>query len=165
MLDPVIEPPGAVTTMSAKPAVPAGAVQVSWVFEVTASALQGCPPMVTAVAPVNPVPMTVTVLPPAGGTAPGNAPEIVGPDRKVKSPVPVPVPPAVVTTTLAVPKEPAAVTHVADVGELTTNPVHVRAPIFTSLAPVKLVPVMATEVPPVAGPDVGATDVTVGNDA
>ena len=33
---------------------------------------------------------------------------------------------------------------------------------FTAVAPVRLVPVMVTEVPPAAGPEDGLTDVTVG---
>ena len=36
------------------------------------------------------------------------------------------------------------------------------APNLTAVAPVKLVPVMVTDVPPEAGPDVGPIDVTVG---
>ena len=35
-------------------------------------------------------------------------------------------------------------------------------PNFTAVAPVKLVPVMVTLVPPVAGPEVGTRPVTVG---
>ena len=36
------------------------------------------------------------------------------------------------------------------------------APKSTAVAPVKLVPVMVTEVPPAVGPEVGATELTVG---
>jgi hypothetical protein len=35
-------------------------------------------------------------------------------------------------------------------------------PNLTAVAPVKLVPVMVTEVPPAGSPDVGEIDVTVG---
>ncbi len=57
---------------------------------------------------------------------------------------------------------PAAVTAVIWVAELTVKLAAAVAPNFTAVAPVKLVPVMTTLVPPVAGPDVGARPVTVG---
>ena len=71
------------------------------------------------------------------------------------------VPPAVVTRTSTVPV-PAGDVAVIWVVLLTTKPVAAVAPKFTAVAPLRLVPVMTTEVPPVAGPDVGAIDVTVG---
>ena len=72
------------------------------------------------------------------------------------------VPPAVVTVTSTVPVAPAGEVAVMDVAELTVNPVALVAPNFTAVAPVKLVPVMVTVVPPPEGPDVGAIEVTVG---
>ena len=45
---------------------------------------------------------------------------------------------------------------------LTVKVVAAVAPNFTALAPVKLVPVMVTEVPPAVGPGVRAHRVTVG---
>jgi hypothetical protein len=48
------------------------------------------------------------------------------------------------------------------VEEFTVKPVALVAPNLTAVAPVKLVPVIMTEVPPVAGPKVGEIDVTVG---
>ena len=48
------------------------------------------------------------------------------------------------------------------VAELTVKPVAAVAPNVTAVAPVKLVPVIVTVVPPAAGPDVGEIDVTVG---
>ena len=44
------------------------------------------------------------------------------------------------------------------------EPVAAVAPKLTAVAPVKLVPVIVTLVPPVAGPLVGETDVTVGGE-
>ena len=44
----------------------------------------------------------------------------------------------------------------------TVNPVAALAPNFTAVAPVKLVPVIVTELPPAAGPWVGFSAVTVG---
>ena len=72
------------------------------------------------------------------------------------------VPPAVVTVTSTVPVAPAGEVAVMDVAELTVNPVALVAPNLTAVAPVKLVPVMVTVVPPPDGPDVGEIEVTVG---
>ena len=71
------------------------------------------------------------------------------------------VPPAVETRISIVP-EPAGAVAVIWVAELTEKPVAAVAPKLTAVAPVKLVPVMVTLVPPVAGPVVGETAVTVG---
>ena len=50
---------------------------------------------------------------------------------------------------------------VMDVALFTTRPVPAVAPKSTTVAPVKLVPVTVTEVPPASGPELGATPVTV----
>ncbi|MHC2619285.1 hypothetical protein ACVIW2_001317 [Bradyrhizobium huanghuaihaiense] len=71
------------------------------------------------------------------------------------------VPPAVVTLTSTVPL-PAGEVAVIWVAELTVKPVAAVAPNVTAVAPVKLVPVMVTVVPPPAGPVVGEIEVTVG---
>ena len=72
------------------------------------------------------------------------------------------VPPGVVTVTSTVPALPAGAVAVMEVALLTTTPVAAWAPKWTAVAPVRLVPVMVTEVPPVVGPDEGLTPVTVG---
>jgi hypothetical protein len=51
---------------------------------------------------------------------------------------------------------------VIEVAEFTVTAVAVMLPNLTVAEEVKLVPVMATEVPPVVGPLVGVIDVTVG---
>ena len=51
---------------------------------------------------------------------------------------------------------------VIEVAELTVTLAALVAPNFTAVVPVKLVPVIVTEVPPAAGPDAGEIDVTVG---
>ena len=51
---------------------------------------------------------------------------------------------------------------VIDVDELTTTPLAVVRPNLTVEAAVKFVPVIATDVPPPVGPDVGLIEVTVG---
>lgn len=70
-------------------------------------------------------------------------------------------PPGVVTVTSTAPV-PAGEVAVIEVAELTVKLVALAAPNFTAVAPVRFVPVMVTVVPPAAGPDVGAIDVTVG---
>jgi len=65
-----------------------------------------------------------------------------------------------VTSTVPVPAGDVAV---IDVAELTTKLAALVAPNFTAVAPVRLVPVIVTEVPPAVGPEVGAIDVTVGS--
>ncbi len=64
-----------------------------------------------------------------------------------------------VTSTLLLP---AGETAVIEVAELTVKLVAAVEPKRTAVAPVKLVPVMVTEVPPVEGPDTGLNALTVG---
>ena len=71
------------------------------------------------------------------------------------------LPPGVVTAT-DTELLPAGETAVIWVAVLTVKLVASVPPNVTEDAPVKFVPVMMTEVPPAAGPDVGARLVTVG---
>ena len=61
----VLVPPGVVTRTLAVPAVPLGVVQLRLVSLVTVRLVHALPPMVTPVAPVKPVPVRVTLVPPA----------------------------------------------------------------------------------------------------
>jgi hypothetical protein len=70
------------------------------------------------------------------------------------------VPPGVVTLTSTTPV-PAGDVAVIDVAELNVKLAAV-APKVTAVTPVKLVPVMVTDVPPAVGPAVGEIEVTVG---
>ena len=72
------------------------------------------------------------------------------------------VPPGVVTVTSTVPAMPAGEVMVIDVAELTVRLVPALEPNFTPVAPVKLVPVTVTMVPPDRGPTFGDIEVTVG---
>ena len=72
------------------------------------------------------------------------------------------VPLGVVTNTLAVPALPAGVFAVSEVELTTVKLGTVAPPIVTEVSPVKSVPVMVTDCPPVNGPDDGLMDVTVG---
>ena len=58
--------------------VPAGDVAVIEVPELTVKPVAGVAPKLTAVAPVNPVPVTVTEVPPAVGPAVGEIEVTVG---------------------------------------------------------------------------------------
>jgi hypothetical protein len=71
------------------------------------------------------------------------------------------VPPGVVTVTLTVPV-PAGDVAVIVVALVTLKLVAVVEPNLTVEAPVKLVPVIVTPVPPLVGPVLGFTEVTAG---
>ena len=71
-------------------------------------------------------------------------------------------PPAVVTTIVFAPADPAGVNAVMEVALTTFTLVAATPPTVTPLAPVKLVPVMVIAVPPVVGPEVGLTLTMVG---
>ena len=75
------------------------------------------------------------------------------------------LPEGVVTTTLAVPADPAGVVAVMDVALTTETLVAATPPIVTPVAPVKPVPVIVTAVPPAVVPLVGVREVTVGAEA
>jgi hypothetical protein len=70
-------PPTVVTVTSTVP-VPAGDVAVIWVAELTVKLVAAVPPMVTPVAPVKLVPVTVTEVPPAVVPELGLIPVTVG---------------------------------------------------------------------------------------
>ena len=71
------------------------------------------------------------------------------------------VPAGVVTVTSWTPL-PAGLTTVTELALTTVTLVAGAVPKWTAVAPVKPVPMIATEVPPAAGPDVGLRPVTVG---
>jgi hypothetical protein len=71
-------PPGVVTVTSTVPAEPAGAVAVMLVALTTVNEVAAVLPKLTAVAPVNPLPVMVTAVPPASGPATGEIPVTTG---------------------------------------------------------------------------------------
>ena len=73
----VLVPPGVVTKTLAVPAVPAGVVTVIEV-SLTKVKVAAAPPIVTAVAPVKPVPVMVMLVPPATGPLVGEILVTVG---------------------------------------------------------------------------------------
>ena len=153
--------PPTVVTLTVTEPVPAGDVAVICVAELTVKLVAAVAPNFTAVAPVKLVPVITTLVPPTIGPDVGARPVTVGAATKVKVPTDVPVPPSVVTLTVTDPA-PAGEVAVICVAELTVKLVAAVAPNLTAVAPVKLVPVMTTLVPPAVGPDVGASPVTVG---
>ena len=150
-------------TLTSTVPAPAGEVAVIWVAELTVNPVAAVAPNVTAVAPENPVPVMVTVVPPARGPALGEIEVTTGAATKVNwsaADVADP-PPGVVTLTSTVPV-PACDVAVIDVAEFNVKLAAAVAPNVTAVTPVKLVPVIATVVPPATGPDVGEIEVTVG---
>ena len=72
------------------------------------------------------------------------------------------VPPGTVTVTSTVPV-PAGASAVSNVSEITVMSLAgLPVPKSTTVAPVRLVPVTSTKLPPVAGPWLGDTALTVG---
>lgn len=82
----------------------------------------------------------------------------------MNNPVPVAVPPAVVTETFTAPAAPAGVTAFIVVPLLTVKLVAAVFPNLTAVAPVRFVPVIVTEVPPPVEPVIGETEPIVGAD-
>ena len=74
-------------------------------------------------------------------------------------------PPAVATTTFAVPGAWAGVVAVIEVALTTVKPVAAAPAKVTEVAPVRFVPVIVTLVPPAVVPLLGAIDVTIGAEA
>ena len=70
-------PAGVVTVMSTVP-VPGGVVAVIWVSESTVIVAALAGPKLTSVAPVNPVPVMVTVSPPPALPLAGEIPVMTG---------------------------------------------------------------------------------------
>lgn len=64
-------PPNAPTAISTVPADPAGAVAVSWLVELTVTAVALTPPKYTKRTPMKFDPLIVTLLPPTAGPADG----------------------------------------------------------------------------------------------
>lgn len=145
------------------PAEPAGDVTVICVSLSILKVVAGEPLNVTLVVPVNPVPVILVCVPPAGDPTVTERPEIAGAARYVNWSFMLValVPPVVETLTSTVPV-PAGERAVS--WDALTNWTFVAAvpPKLTVAVEVKPLPLIATVVPPAAGPDVGARLVTVG---
>jgi hypothetical protein len=136
--------------------------------DTTVQLVAGVVPKFTEVTPVtNPVPVRVTVVPPAVGPADGATADSVGTGKKVNvltaSSAVVPVPPPVLTEMMTVPGAWALVTAVRCVASTTWTLAAVVVPNLTEVAPgMKPRPVIATVVPPAAVPTVGVKPVIFG---
>jgi hypothetical protein len=146
-------PPGVVTLTLPDEPVPTTAVIL--VAELTVNDVAATPPKLTAVAPVKLVPVIVIEVP---------VPALVGLNEVIvgdginAKPATDAVPPGVVTLTL--PDVPVPTTAVILVAELTVNDEAAIPPKFTTVAPLKLVPVIIIEVP--VPPLTGVKEVIVG---
>jgi len=120
------------------------------------------PPKDTVAPATKPVPASVTAVPPALAPLLGVTELTVGAATYVKQPVHVPLcASGFVTVTLAAPAACAVVVPVMLV-PVTLETVTGEPP-SEAVAPLwKLVPVMVTDVPPTAGPLVGASELTIG---
>src|SRR5207302_848471 len=154
-------PNGVVTVMCTVPASSAGDTAVitwSGVFTSLVKDAASVDPNFTDVAPVKPVPVIVTVVPPAVGPAVGLTEVTVGASRyKNSSETDVAdVPPTVVTRTCTGPAACGGAVAVICPSLSTVKDADVE-PKLTSVAPVNPEPEIVTIVPPALGPAVGFT--------
>ncbi len=153
-----------VTVTSALP-VPAGDTAVIWESDTTVKLAAGVPPNDTDVAPVNPLPVTVTIVPPAVGPDCGLMPVTAGAGAQVNwsalERADVPAMEVTVTSALPVPAGDTAVIWESDT---TVKLAAGVPPNDTDVAPVNPLPVTVTIVPPAVGPDCGLMPVTAGAD-
>jgi hypothetical protein len=154
-------PAGVVTVTFTVPAVPAGLAAVIVVSLTTEKLDAGVVPKSTAVAPVKPLPVIVTRVPPPTGPPVGLKLETARPYVNRSADDAVDVPTGVVTVTFTVPV-PAGLSAVIVVSLTTVKFVAAAVPKLTDVAPVKPLPVIVTNVPPTFGPAVGLRPVTAG---
>ena len=160
-LEAALEPSAVVTLIPCVPAGRAGATAVICVADTTVK-LTATPPKWTAVAPVKLVPVMVTLVPPRAEPELGLIDVMVGAVAVNRSALEAALEPsAVVTLIPCVPAGRAGATAVICVAD-TTVKLTATPPKWTAVAPVKLVPVMVTLVPPRAEPELGLIDVMVG---
>lgn len=156
-------PPGVINDRGLAPTDPAGVTAVTVVGDKIVTDVAAAPPTVTEVVPMRFVPPRVIVVPPVVGPELGVTDEMVGAGAKYVKPLGrLAVPPEVVTETIFGPTLPGGVTAI-NVSALTTaTAVAAAPPIVTEVVPIRFVPEMVMLIPPVVGPDAGATEVTVG---
>ncbi len=158
----VAVPPGVVTEILTAPAGCALVLAMTLVVPVTRKVVAAVVPNLTAVAPARLVPMMVTVVPPEVVPLVGVKLVMAGGTTNVKFVEEVPVPPTVLTEILTVPAPCALVLAMILVDPVTRKVVAGVVPNVTDVAPVKLLPVMVTVVPPEVEPLVGVKLVMTG---
>src|SRR6478735_564937 len=121
----------------------------------TVNVVAAVAPKSTAVAPVKPVPVIVTLVPPAVGPEFGLTLVTVGAATNVNWSFALValVPPTVVAVMSTVPAACAGAVAVIVVALFTVKLVAAVAPKDTADAPLRFVPVMVTLVPPTSGPE------------
>lgn len=149
----VAEPSGVVT--STTPVEPDPTMAVMLVDDTTVKELAAIPPNVTDVAPLRFVPVIFTVVPLLALVGVNDVME--GPPMNTY-PFKAPVPPGPVTDTL--PDEPLPTVAIILVDDTTVNDAAAVTPNLTTVASVKLVPLIVTVAP--APEVVGVNEVTVG---
>jgi len=132
----------------------AGTLAVSFVAETNVTVLAATPLNFTVEPAVNPSPATVTSVP--GGPVRGPMPVIDSVVVKFDALVPVP---AAVVTEIFPAAAPSGTVALICVAETTLNDA-VRVPNFTTVAPLKFVPVIVTALPVI--PDIGVNELTAG---
>jgi hypothetical protein len=160
-----------VTTTSTLPAACGGVVAVIDVALATETLVAAVPSKETLAPAANPDPVTVTAVPPAvvadvgamavivGATAAGGGGGGGADPLYVKTPVILAVcPSGLATTRSTLPALRAGAVAVIDVALETATAVAAVVPNDTVAPATKPAPVIVTTVPPVSGPDVGATD-------
>jgi hypothetical protein len=156
-------PSAFVTTTVTAPAGRAGVTHVNDVELSRFTDVQDAPPNVTDGVPVNPVPVTVTPVPPVAGPLFGATAVTVGAATYVNADAFDPdCPSGFVTTTFAPPGDPAGVVQRKEVELSRASDEHAAPPTEAVGVPVNPVPVTVMIEPPVAGPLAGVTSVTVG---
>ena len=153
---------------STVPTACAGETTVHVVLEVQLTDVAFVVPNLKTVAVLpraKPVPVMVTLVPPALEPLLGLTPATVGRNLKLSLVDVALMPPGVVTVTSTLPGDSAGATALIEVTPLIVCSVKLVAlvePNLTEVAPVRLVPLMVTVVPPPVGPLVGLSFVTVG---
>jgi hypothetical protein len=144
-------------------AASAAVIAVIVVLFTTVMPVAAASPIITDAPLTKPLPVIVTLVPPAGGPKVGLIAPTVGGATKVKQLVQLPDCVSLfVTTALTRPAACAGVVAVIVVA-LTTVTAVAGVPSIVREAPaVKAVPVIVTLVPPLIGPEIGLIPVTVG---
>ena len=162
--------PFAVTVTSTVPAASTGEIAVIVESLATVKLAAGTDPNLTAVAPVNPEPLTLTNVPPPTSPPGGNTDTttgvtgggVVATNVNRSAATTGLGPPAVVTTrTSTIPATCAGLTARSCVAETCVTDTAGTPPKVTD-PPRKRVPVIVTAVPPETGPDIGDSDATIG---
>jgi hypothetical protein len=154
----VAVPPGVVTA-TVPVVAPAGTVASIWVSELTRKVTADVPLNATAVVPLRPVPVIVTISPTT--PLPGSIEVTDGGGKTMKGELLEATPPEVFMRIAAAPTAvPLAMVAVIDVAEFTVNDEAAVAPKVTAVAPLRPLPVIVTTVP--TGPLAGVKELMTG---